>query len=154
MNIEMARASDIESLVELRLAYLEADHGTLDAPTAEALVDALPAYFEAHLNRDLFCFLAREGERVAACAFLLIVEKPPSPAFMTGRTGTVLNVYTRPEYRRVGLARRVMARLIEEARAMGVCAMNLKATDAGYALYRSIGFADDINKYHPMKWKP
>ena len=154
MCVELARASDIASLVELRLAYLEEDHGPLAPDAAAILAGRLPGYFRAHLGRDLFCCVAREGARIATCAFLLIVEKPPGPAFMNGRTGTVLNVYTRPEYRRRGLGRRMMARLIEEARAREVCALSLKATDAGQPLYRSVGFVDDVNKYHPMKWNP
>ncbi len=37
---------------------------------------------------------------------LLIVEKPMSPSFITGKTGTVLNVYTKPEYRNKGYAKK------------------------------------------------
>ena len=81
-------------------------------------------------------------------------EKPPSPAFINGKTGTVLNVYTRPEYRRRRLARRVVDRLIECARAMDLSVIDLKGTDAGYPLYRAAGFTDDVNKYRPMKWRP
>ncbi len=154
MYVELAGASDIAALVELRLAYLAEDHGPLDPGVAAALAERLPDYFRAHLGRDLFCCVAREEGRIVACAFLLIVEKPPSPAFMNGRTGTVLNVYTRPEYRRRGLGRRVMARLIGEARARELCTLDLKATDAGRPLYISVGFTDDVNKYHPMKWNP
>lgn len=152
MIIELAQREDIGALVELRLAYIEADHGPLEADVKAELAGRLPFYFQAHLGRDLFCCVARVDGIIAACAFLLTVEKPPSPAFMNGRTGTVLNVYTRPEYRRRGLARRVMEHLIEETRQRDICVMNLKATDMGQPLYRSVGFVDDIDKYHPMKW--
>ena len=153
IHIELARPSDIDALVALRLAYLEADHGALDAETAAALARALPGYFRDHLGRDLFCYVARDGAEIAACAFLLVVEKPPNLSFMNGRTGTVLNVYTRPEYRRRGLARDVMRRLIDDARVLELSVIDLKATDAGVPLYRSVGFTDDVNKYHPMQWK-
>lgn len=33
--------------------------------------------------------------------FLLVAQKPMSPAFITGRTGSVLNVYIKPQYRRL-----------------------------------------------------
>ena len=29
----------------------------------------------------------------------------------------------------------------------------LKATEDGYPLYRSVGFEDDGSKYHIMRWK-
>lgn len=154
MNIELATPADIDALVEMRLAFNEADHGTLDADMARTLTAALPGYFREHMDRDLFCCVAREDGRIVSCAFLQVVIKPPSPAFPSGKTGTVLNVYTRPECRRRGLARRVMLYLIDLARAMDLCTMNLRATDAGYPLYQSVDFIDDINKYHAMKWRP
>lgn len=50
-----------------------------------------------------------------SCCFLLITEKPANPSFVSGRTGTVLNVYTKPEYRRLGIARSLMRELLAEA---------------------------------------
>lgn len=154
MSIELATTVDIDALVELRLLFLEADHGALSADMTRTLTGALPGYFREHMGHDLFCVVAREDGLIVSCAFLQVVNKPPSPAFPSGKTGTVLNVYTRPEYRRRGLARRVMLYLIDQSRALDICAMNLRATDAGYPIYRSVGFVDDVNKYHPMKWNP
>ena len=68
IHIELARPSDIDALVLLRLAYLEADHGALDAETAAALARALPGYFRDHLGRDLFCYVARDGAGMIAFA--------------------------------------------------------------------------------------
>lgn len=152
MDIERASIADIDVLTELRLAYLREDFGALDPQVESTIVQALPVYFREHMNRDLFCFVAREGRTVAAVAMLLVIEKPPSPAFINGRTGTVLNVYTRPEYRRKGLGRRVMERLREYARAADLSVVNLKATDAGHPLYLSVGFKDEASKYRPMQW--
>ena len=83
----------------------------------------------------------------------LIVEKPMSPAFLNGKTGTVLNVYTRPAFRRKGWGRCVMEALLAEARERSLSVVELKSTEAGYALYRAVGFADDVSGYHLMKWR-
>ena len=104
------------------------------------------------MSKDLFCYIVREGKAVVSCAFLLLVEKPMSPAFVNGKTGTVFNVYTRPPFRRKGYARAVMEELLTDAKRMGLCTVDLKATDAGYALYRSVGFTDDVSKHQPMRW--
>ena len=45
----------------------------------------------------------------------LMVEKPLSPMFITGRTGTVLNVYTKPAYRHRGYAKKIMEKLLLDA---------------------------------------
>ena len=153
MVFEKADASRIGQLVDLRLAYLAEDGGALTPEDAARIRRDLPGYFRNHLNRGLIGFVAREGETLAACALLLIVEKPMSPAFINGRTGTVLNVYTRPEYRRRGYARRLMEMLMAEAKARELCVVELKATEMGAALYRSMGFADDASAYRRMAWR-
>ena len=153
MLIERAGTGDVGALVELRLDYLREDHGELDAREARAIREALPDYFRAHLERDLFAYVAREGEAVVACALLLVVEKPMSPAFPNGKTGIVLNVYTRPSHRRRGFAGRIMAALTDAARAMDLSVVELKATQEGYPLYRKAGFHDDRSKYRPMRWE-
>ena len=65
----------------------------------------------------------------------------------------MLNVYTRPAFRQQGYARQVMEELIADAKRLGLCQMELKATDAGRPLYLAVGFEDDVSKYHLMKWK-
>lgn len=35
---------------------------------------------------------------------------------------------------------------------MGLCVVELKVTEDGYLLYKSIGFADSVSKYHQMEW--
>ena len=82
----------------------------------------------------------------------LVIEKPMSPAFINGKTGTILNVFTRESYRRKGYARKIMDVLLGEAKDMGLVTIDLKSTEEGYSLYRSVGFRDDHSKYHMMKW--
>ena len=153
MNAEKAGTEDIEDLVKLRLSYLLEDHGSLDPQDHAAIKMELPGYFQAHLNKDLFVFVIRDGQNIVSCAFFLIVEKPMSPAFINGRTGMVLNVYTCPSYRRKGCAKRIMEELLSEAKKMEISVIELKVTEDGYPLYRSVGFMEDDSEYHRMKWK-
>lgn len=152
MMAELAGLSDVPELVNLRLLYLAEDLGPLRQEDEAALREALPDYLRRHLNRDLSVCVVRRNGRIAACAFLLTVEKPMSPAFRNGRTGTVLNVYTRPEYRRQGFGTAVMGRLLHEAKQMALCLVELKATADGYSLYRNLGFQDGASAYHLMRW--
>ena len=52
-----------------------------------------------------------------------------------------MNVYTAPEYRRQGVAARVVRACIEDARARGAGSLLLESTQMGEPLYRSLGFA-------------
>ena len=152
MNIERATREDIDELVELRLAYLTEDSGPLGRGVTETITRDLPSYYQRHLGRDLFVYVAKDEGSIVSCAFLLVIEKPMSPAFLTGKTGIVLNVYTRPAFRRQDHAKRLMERLLDDARKMELSVVELKATDDGYPLYLSVGFADDASKYHNMRW--
>ncbi len=153
MKIEYATARDIEKLTELRLSYLYADFGELGDDMISAARRVLPEYFKNHLNRDIFCYLMREGEEVAACAFLLVVEKPLSPLFATGKIGIVMNVYTHPDHRRKGYARSVIEKLLADAREKNLSSVELQATAAGYPLYKSVGFKDEEGRYRNMSWE-
>ena len=151
MIFDKANIKDINALTELRIAYLQEDLGQIADADLELISSSLPSYYEKHLNKDLMVYVARDGEDIVSCAFLLIVEKPMSPSFITGKTGTVLNVYTKPECRKKGYAKKLMTMMLEDAKTEGVSIIELKATKDGYSLYKSVGFEDVVAKYHNMK---
>ena len=45
----------------------------------------------------------------------------------------------------------LLNQLISDAEKMSLDYLELQATDAGYNLYKSVGFKDVISKYHRMK---
>ena len=151
MIFDKATIKDIGVLTDLRIAYLNEDLGIISDENLELMQSTLPSYYEKHLNKDLIVYVARDGEDIVSCAFLLIVEKPMSPSFITGKTGTVLNVYTKPECRKKGYAKKLMTMMLEDAKAEGVSIIELKATKDGYSLYKSVGFEGVVAKYHNMK---
>ena len=147
-------AERTDELIALRMAYLAADFGELAPDDESAIRAALPSYFERHLGRDLVAFAAlAEDGTIASVALLLVSEKPANPRFPSGHIGTVFNVYTVPEYRRLGLASQVMAALVAYAREQDLDLVELNATDEGYPLYRSLGFEDAI-LHRPMSIAP
>lgn len=152
-NIEQATVADIDQLTELRLAYLADDFGALTPEQEVEIVPELGSYLRTRLGRDLKAFVARDAgsDLIAGCAWLLLVDKPPSPRFPHGRTGVLFNVYTRPACRRQGIARKVMEALLVEARDHGLDVIELHATDDGYPLYRSLGFDDDSSTHKAMR---
>ena len=153
MRVEKAGFADVDALTALRLEYLIEDNGSLEHSDVEMIRNNLPGYIREHLKKDLFAYVIREDNTIVSCAFLLIVMKPMSPAFINGKTATVLNVYTLPAYRRRGYARMLMNAMIADAKELNIDVIELKATEDGYDLYRSVGFEDDRSKYHLMKWK-
>lgn len=151
MIFDKATKKDIDALTELRISYLQEDLGVISDENLELMQATLPSYYEKHLNKDLIVYVTRDEMDIVSCAFLLIVEKPMSPSFITGKTGTVLNVYTKSEYRKRGYAKKLITMMLEDAKAEGVSVIELKATENGYSLYKSVGFEDVVAKYHNMK---
>lgn len=151
MTFDKATAQDTGMLIELRIAYLQEDLGEINNADLKLIESLLPGYYEKHLNKDLKVYVVRNERDIVSCAFLLIVEKPMSPSFITGKTGIVLNVYTKPEYRKKGYAKKLMNMMLEDAKVENVSIIELKATEDGYSLYRSVGFEDVVAKYHNMR---
>ena len=151
MIFDKATKKDIDALTELRISYLQEDLGVISDENLELMQATLPSYYEKHLNKDLIVYVTRDEMDIVSCAFLLIVEKPMSPSFITGKTGTVLNVYTKLDYRKKGYAKKLITTMLEDAKAEGLSIIELKATEDGYSLYKSVGFEDVVAKYHNMK---
>jgi len=86
---------------------------------------------------------------IVTAAYLIILDYPANPNLINGKAGTLLNVYTSPEYRRKGIAKKLLEEIIKEAKLMGINTIDLKATENGYNLYKKLGFKDD-NDYKGM----
>ena len=153
MNVEKAGINDIDALVKMRLDYLHEDNGSLTDCDIAVIRKNLPDYFREHMDKDLFVYVIREKQAIVACAFLLTIAKPMSPSFINGKTGIVLNVFTCQPYRRRGYAKQIMEVLLEEAKRLELSVVELKSTEDGYPLYRSVGFVDGGSRYHMMKWE-
>lgn len=152
IEVTLSTPAALDALVSIRLAYLAMDAGKPLPPDVEQRVrTALPAYFIAHVGRDLFPFVAQDGDAFVASAFLQVIEKPSNPHFLKGRIGEVLNVCTLEPYRHKGLASAVMQALLAKAKALDLDYVYLDSTPQGKPLYQSLGFQDAPNTYAPMK---
>ncbi len=151
MKLEKATIDDLNLLVKLRIAYLTEDYGNIPDEQLGKISDKLPNYFRKHLNNDVYAYVARVENDIVSCCFLLINEKPSNPTFVNGITGTILNVYTKAEHRKKGIAGMLLKKLISDAAKMNLDYIELQATDAGYNLYKSVGFKDVVSKYYRMK---
>jgi ribosomal protein S18 acetylase RimI-like enzyme len=151
MNIRKATIEDINILIKLRFDYLFADRGNLTKDEEIAIRSQLNTYYRKHINNNFIAILAEIDNNVVSTAFLAISEKPANPTFITGKTGTLLNVLTYPEYRRMGIATKVMSKIIDEAKQLGVSSIELSATQDGKQLYEKLGFTELKSKYTQMK---
>ncbi len=142
MNLRLASHNDLTALVRARLDFCREMFAPTSAEESARLESDLETYFREHLGRDCLAVLAEDDGEVAAMAFLILVDRPASPAVPSGRVGEVGNVLTYPGHRRRGLATAVMRRLIEEADHRGVSRVDLAASPAGRKVYEKLGFTE------------
>ena len=150
--LRKATIDDIELLIQLRLDYLTEDKGEMSAEVKNAITQQLKGYFNKAIANKTFIGIFAEIEgNVVATAYLSIFEKPANPNFITGITGTLLNVFTYPDYRRKGIATKIINRIINEAKDIGVSHIDLAATADGKFLYEKLGFK--VSSYTAMGLK-
>ena len=134
--------NDKDLFIKLRLAYLNEEHN-LDEVDRDQLIDNLKVYFENHIvKNDFIGVIGEYNGKTVSVAYLAISEKPPNPSFINGKIGTLLNVFTYPEYRKKGIAGEIVKKIINEAIKMDIKVIELKATEAGIKLYEKIGFKE------------
>ncbi len=152
MEFRRLGKNEIDSLVKMRLLYLQEDFTETTDEQFSKIEKNLYSYFEKHIDKDLYAFGAMENDEIISAALLLIIEKPCNPRFITGKTGEIFSVYTLPEYRRRGIAMKVMKMLISFSKEINLDIINLKATLEGYPLYKKLRFVEDNTCYVPMKY--
>lgn len=94
------------------------------------------------LTGDHLTVLAMDGDAAIGCATMSFVRIMPTFEHPTGKRAHLMNVYTRHEYRRQGIARKMVESLIDKTWEKGATEISLDATALGRPLYESMGFAD------------
>ena len=132
----------VDTIVELRIKQLRDEGATEDFD----LVPNLQDFYRRHLADGSFVsWLAVDGDRVVGTSGMSFVEKPPYFGCPTGRIGLLSSMYTDPEYRRMGIARELLSRVIEEAWTHGCGTVHVTASDMGVLLYTDFGFVKNGN---------
>ena len=135
-----AEPADLPALMEIRLETLR---NVFSLPPgysfAADLTEKSRAYFSSPNQSSI---LALDGDTAVGCATMCYLEVLPTIEHPSGLRGHLMNVYTKPAYRRRGIACKMLEMLINEAKEKGVTEITLDATEEGKPLYRKCGFAD------------
>ena len=142
MTYRKLTAEDLDPFIRMRIAQLR----EVGAREELDLVPALKDYYRRHLKDGTFVsWLAVDGEKIVGTSGMSFVEKPPYFSCPNGRIGLLSSMYTDPAYRRRGIARELLGRVLEEARAYGCGSVQITASDMGVLLYSDFGFQKNGN---------
>ena len=143
---------DRDLFIRLRLDFINEFHKDVDETEKEKLKTSLHNYFDRHIKNDeLIGIICEYDKKIISVAYLIIGEWPPNRNFINGKIGTLLNVYTYPEYRKKGIATNVLKMIIEEAKKQNVSIINLLATEDGEKVYQKLGFFETEDKSMRLK---
>lgn len=133
---------EVDKFIELRINQLREEGATEDMD----LVPALKDYYARHLTDGTFVsWLAMDGEKIVGTSGMSFVEKPPHFGCPSGKIGLLSSMYTLDDYRRKGIARELLSRVMQEAKEYGCGAVQITASDMGVLLYTDFGFVKNGN---------
>ena len=133
---------DLEDFIEMRITQLREEGAKENIDLHPALND----YYKRHLGDGTFVsWLALDGEKIVGTSGMSFVEKPPYFGCPSGKIGLLSSMYTNPNYRRKGIAKDLLTKVIDEARQYGCGAIQITASDMGVKLYTACGFVHNGN---------
>ena len=136
-----AGSHDRELLTRLRLEVLRAANGLEEDVDLSRTELESRRYYETCFPEDSHAaWLVFDGEEVVGTGAVSFYKVMPTYHNPSGKKAYIMNMYTRPDYRRRGIARRVLELLTAEAEMRQIDAVTLEATAAGRPLYEAFGF--------------
>lgn len=147
MNISYRKLTNKELaiFIEMRINQLREEGAKEDSN----LVPALKDYYQRHMADNTFISWIAvdidESEKIIATSGISIVEKPPYFSCQNGKIGLLSSMYTDKKYRRKGIAKELLSRIVNEAKEQDCCVIQITASDMGVLLYQDFGFIKNNN---------
>ena len=109
-------------------------------------LDILRDYYLRHLSDGTFIsWLALDNDRIIGTSGMSIVEKPPYFGCPSGKIGLLSSMFTDKAYRRKGIAKTLLSKVVDEAEKQGCGTVQITASDMGVLLYSDFGFEKNNN---------
>lgn len=135
-------SEDLDTFIQMRIKQLREEGAKEEIDLEPPLRD----YYERHMADGTFVsWLAVDGDKIIGTSGMSFVEKPPYFGCPSGRIGLLSSMFTDPQYRRRGIAKELLARVIDEAREYGCGTVQITASDMGVLLYTDFGFVKNGN---------
>jgi GNAT superfamily N-acetyltransferase len=138
--IREGRQDDLQVVVCHRRRMFE-EMGYTDVQQLAALDRSSEQFFGQALAAGTYrAWFAEANGVVIAGGGVLILPFHPGPRDPRPERPWIVNVFTEPEWRGKGLARVLMAEMVQWCRTQGFSVVSLHASDAGRPIYAGMGF--------------
>lgn len=144
MNIIFQKLTEkeLDAFIEIRINQLREEGATENIDLRPALTD----YYNRHMADGTFVsWIAMDGNTIIGTSGMSFVEKPPYFGCPNGRIGILSSMFTSSQYRRKGIAKELLSRVVQEAKEYGCGVVQITASDMGVLLYTDFGFKKNGN---------
>ena len=147
MEYKKLTLENINEIVELRLKQLK-DEGAVE--TFDLKPNLYEFYNEQLKTNNFVIYGCFEDNKIIATGSLSIMYKPPYYNCPNGKIGLLSSMYVNPNYRRQGIATKMLDLIVNEARTNDCSLIHITASKMGELLYTKYGF---IKKNNLMEYK-
>ncbi len=141
MEYRIATVDDIDILVKSRIEVLRAANKLDEQTDMSEVEEQSRKYYEKALcNGAHLAVLVTDNGKVVGTGGVSYYEVMPTYHNPSGTKAYIMNMYTRPEYRRRGIAYKTLDILVRNAIGRRTGQITLEATDMGRPLYVKYGF--------------
>ena len=142
--LRKATLNDVEKLIEFRIEFLKEIQESPPNREIEEFQKSLKDFFLNKMKTNEFiAWLAEFENEIIATSGLSFLQKPPHFINMTGKFAYIMNMYTKPEWRKKGIGSALLEKLFEEINNKGIQSVVLHTTPDGRALYEKYSFREN-----------
>lgn len=148
-----ATIEDIEILTKSRIEVLRAANKlSADIDMTEIEKQSYDYYSKALKGGYHTAYLVFNDTEFIGAGGISYYRVMPTYHNPSGNKAYIMNMYTKPKYRRKGIAYKTLDLLINDAKSRGIHAISLEATDMGRPLYEKYGFVkmNDEMELYPL----
>ena len=136
-----AAEKDIAMLTATRIQVLRAANGLELSVDMSAVEKESRDYYEKALRDGSHAaYLVFDAELFVGAGGISFYRVMPTFHNPSGNKAYIMNMYTKPDYRRQGIAFETLQLLVKDAKERGISEISLEATEAGKPLYEKFGF--------------
>lgn len=129
------KEKDLDIFIEMRINQLREEGAKEDIDLRPALRD----YYMRHMKDGTFVsWIAEDEGKIIGTSGMSFVEKPPYFGCPSGKMGLLSSMFTNPAYRRKGIAKELLHRVVEEAKNYGCGTVQITASDMGVEIIYSL----------------
>ena len=147
MELKRLDINYIDEIIDLRLKQLK-DEGAVES--FDLKPNLFKFYSEQLISDNFAIFGIIDNNKIIATGSLSFVYKPPYYNCPNGKIGLLSSMYVDPDYRRQGLATKMLDKIVEYAKENDCSLIHITASKMGELLYTKYGF---IKKNNFMEYK-